>query len=174
LRRVSGKARIINPHVATTVKQARSCFKETTEENQRGFRIRSRKTVEDKRDMSGAEKNEARRLDGFFPRTGDVDDPNRADDLDKYATKIIRDIYQLDQLSAESRRTRGGDVCAFWAIDTSTIEAVLPDTERATGISYAQVINNIPYAYYGRDDLLFDCMNPQHGYRKGRVRLLHC
>jgi hypothetical protein len=166
LRRVSEKAWIINLCISTAIKQARPYFKETTEENQRGFRIRSREAVEAKRDMTNAEKNEARRLAEFFLRTGDVDDPNRADDLDKYATKIIRDIYQLDQLSTELQRTRGGEVCAFWAMDTSTIEVALPDTERTTGIKYAQVINNIPYAYYGRDDLVFDCMNPRTDIEK--------
>jgi hypothetical protein len=166
LRRVAEKAWIINLCISTTIKQARPYFKETTEENQRGFRIRSRKAVEEKRDMTDAEKKEARNLASFFLHTGDVDDPNRTDDLDKYATKIIRDIYQLDQISTELQKTRGGKICAFWAIDTSTIEVALPNTERITGVKYAQVINNVPYAYYGRDDLIFDCMNPRTDIEK--------
>jgi hypothetical protein len=166
LRRVSEKAWIINLCISTTIKQARPYLKETTEENQRGFRIRSRKAVEDKRDMTDAEKKESRHLADFFLHTGNVDDPNRTDDLDKYATKIIRDIYQLDQISTELQRTRGGEICAFWAIDTATIEVALPNTERSTGIKYAQVINNVPYAYYERDDLIFDCMNPRTDIEK--------
>ena len=166
LRRVSEKAWIINLCIATAIKQARPYFKETTEENQRGFRIRSRKAAEDKRDMTDAEKKEARRLAAFFMRTGDMEDPNRTDDLDKYTTKIIRDIYQLDQISTELQRTRGGDICAFWAMDTATIEVALPNTERITGVKYAQVINHVPYAYYGRDDLIFDCMNPRTDIEK--------
>ncbi|MDR2072330.1 MAG: phage portal protein [Spirochaetaceae bacterium] len=166
LRRVSEKAWIINLCIATTIKQARPYFKETTEENQRGFRIRNRKAVESKRDMTDAEKKEARRLAAFFMNTGDIEDPNRTDDLDKYATKIIRDIYQLDQISTELQRTRGGEICAFWAVDTATIEVALPNTERMTGVKYAQVINHVPYAYYGREDLIFDCMNPRTDIEK--------
>jgi hypothetical protein len=166
LRRVSEKAWIINLCIATTIKQARPYLKETTDENQRGFRIRSRKAVEGKRDMTDTEKKEAQRLALFFLQTGDVEDPNRTDDLDKYATKIIRDIYQLDQISTELQRTRGNEVCAFWAMDTATIEVALPNTERMTGVKYAQVINHVPYAYYRREDLIFDCMNPRTDIEK--------
>jgi hypothetical protein len=166
LRRVAEKAWIINLCISTTIKQARPYFKETTEENQRGFRIRSKKAVEDGREMKEAEKKEARRLAKFFLRTGDAEDPNRTDDLDKYATKIIRDLYQLDQISTELQRTHGRDVCAFWAMDTATIEVALPNTERVTGVKYAQVINHVPYAFYGRDDLIFDCLNPRTDIEK--------
>jgi hypothetical protein len=166
LRRVAEKAWIINLCIGTTIKQARPYLKETTEENQRGFRIRHRAAKEAKRDMTDAEKKEARRLTRFFLQTGDIEDHNRTDDLDKYATKIIRDIYQLDQISSELQRTRGGELCAFWAMDTATIEVALPNTERATGVKYAQVINHVPYAYYSRDDLIFDCMNPRTDIEK--------
>ena len=166
LRRVAEKAWIINLCISTSIKQARPYFKEATEENQRGFRIRNRNAVEKKRDMTETEKKEAQRLTQFFLRTGDVEDDNRMDDLDKYATKIIRDLYQLDQISTELQRTRGRDLCAFWAIDTATIEVALPNTERTTGVKYAQVINHVPYAYYGRDDLIFDCMNPRTDIEK--------
>jgi hypothetical protein len=166
LRRVAEKAWIINLCISTSIKQARPYFKEATEENQRGFRVRNRSAVEKKRDMTETEKKEAQRLTQFFLRTGDAEDENRTDDLDKYATKIIRDLYQLDQISTELQRTRGGEICAFWAIDTSTIEVALPNTERTTGVKYAQVINHVPYAFYGRDDLIFDCMNPRTDIEK--------
>jgi hypothetical protein len=166
LRRVAEKGWIINLCISTTIKQARPYFKGATEENQRGFRIRNRKAVEAKRDMTDTEKKEAQRLTQFFLHTGDVEDDNRMDDLDKYATKIIRDLYQLDQTSTELQRTRGGELCAFWAMDTATIEVALPNTERTTGVKYAQVINHVPYAYYGRDDLIFDCMNPRTDIEK--------
>ena len=161
LRQVSEKAWIINLCISHSLKQARPYYKESTQENQRGFMLRNRNAMESGRDMKDAEKKEAKRLAQFFLRTGDMEDPNRTDDLDKYATKIIRDIYQLDQISTELQRTRGGDVCAFWAMDTATIEVALPETERMTGVKYAQVINHVPYAFYGRDDLIFDCLNPR-------------
>jgi len=166
LRRVSEKCWIINLCIATSVKQARPYFKESTGENQRGFRIMNIEAKEKGREMSKAEREEARKLVQFFLHTGDIEDPNRTDDLDKYATKIIRDIYQLDQISSELQRTRGGELCAFWAIDTATIEVALPNTERTTGVKYAQIINHVPYAYYGKDDLIFDCMNPRTDLEK--------
>ncbi|MDR1230041.1 MAG: phage portal protein [Spirochaetaceae bacterium] len=166
LRRVAEKAWIINLCISTTIKQVRPYLKETTGENQRGFRVLHKGAKEAKRDMTDTEKKEARRLAKFFLDTGDAEDPNRTDDLDKYATKIIRDIYQLDQISVELQRTRGDELCAFWAMDTATIEVALPNTERVTGIKYAQVINHVPYAYYRRGDLIFDCMNPRTDIEK--------
>jgi hypothetical protein len=83
LRRVAEKAWIINLCISTAIKQVRPYFKETTEENQRGFRVRNRKAKEAGRDMNDAEKKEARRLEEFFLHTGDTEDPNRLDDLDK-------------------------------------------------------------------------------------------
>ena len=162
LRHVGERAWIINLCIITSIRQARPYFKESTGENQRGFRIKHRKSIEAGREMNNAEKNEARRLSDFLMKTGDCEDPNRTDDLDKYATKIIRDLYQLDQISTELQWSRNGkDLCAFWAIDTATIEIALPGSERTTGIKYAQVINNVPHAYYTREELIFDCMNPR-------------
>ena len=161
LRRVSEKAWILNLCIGYAIKQARPFYKVCTGENQRGFQIRHREAKEIERDMKSAEKKEAKRLAEFFLHTGDVYDPNRIDDLDKYCTKIIRDLYQLDQISVELQRMRGREVCAFWAMDTATIEIALPNTERETGVKYAQVINNIPYAYYTADDLIYDCLNPR-------------
>ena len=100
-------------------------------------------------------------MEQFFLNTGDVEDINRVDDLDKYVSKILRDICQLDQIASEIQRTNGGDVCAFWAVDPATIEVVLPGSVEATGFSFVQVINNIPYAFYTKNDFIFDCMNPR-------------
>jgi hypothetical protein len=166
LRRVGEKGWIINLCIITSIRQARPYFKESTGENQRGFRIKHKKSIEAGREMNSAEKKEARRLVDFMMKTGDCEDTTRVDDLDKYATKIIRDLYQLDQISTELQWTRGSELCAFWAIDTATIEIVMPDSERITGYKYAQIINNVPHAYYTKDDLMFDCMNPRTDIEK--------
>jgi hypothetical protein len=42
----------------------------------------------------------------------------------------------------------------------------LPESEVATGVSYAQVINRLPYAYYALDEFIFDCMNPRTDIEK--------
>jgi hypothetical protein len=166
LRRVSEKAWIINLCIQNVTKKIRPYLKPATEENQRGFKIRNREAAEKKRAETAAEQKAVKSLERFFLKTGDIGDDNRDDDLDKYATKIVRDILQLDQISTELQRTRGGEVCAFWAMDTATIEIALPESERETGIKYAQVINGMPYAYYTRDELVFDCMNPRTDIEK--------
>jgi len=166
LRRVSEKCWLINLCISTTLKQARPYFKESTGENQRGFRIKNKNAVETKRDMKEAEKKESRRLVDFLLKTGDAEDLHRKDDLDKYTTKIIRDLYQLDQISTELQYTRGNELCAFWAIDTATIEMALPNTVDNTGIEYVQVVNHVPYAYYPRGTLIFDCLNPRTDIEK--------
>jgi hypothetical protein len=166
LRRVSEKGWILNLCVQHLVKKIRPFLKESTKDNQHGFKITNTDAKQKTRDMTDAEKKEARRLVKFFMKTGDAEDDNREDDLDKYTTKIVRDLLQLDQISTELQRTRGGELCAFWAVDTATIEVALPESERVTGIKYAQVINHLPYAYYGRDELIFDCMNPRTDIEK--------
>jgi hypothetical protein len=162
LRRVSEKAWILNLCIQNITKKVRPYLKPTSSENQRGFRIK-KKDIEK---MSEAEKKTAKELEQFLLKTGDVEEDNREDDLDKYATKIIRDLCQLDQIASELQRTRGGDLCAFWAIDAGTIEVALPSSENETGIKYVQVIHNIPYAEYSRKDLIFDCMNPRTDIEK--------
>jgi hypothetical protein len=162
LRRVSEKAWILNLCIQNITKKIRPYLKPTSSENQRGFRIKKRETEK----MSDAEKKMAKSLEQFLVHTGDVKDDNREDDLDKYATKIIRDLCQLDQVATELQWTRGGDLCAFWAIDAGTIEVALPSTENEIGIKYVQVVHSIPYAPYSRDELIFDCMNPRTDIEK--------
>jgi hypothetical protein len=166
LRRVSEKAWIINLCIQNVTKKIRPFLKPATEDNQRGFKIKRRGTGESKKAETEAEKKAARSLEQFFLKTGDIEDGERNDDLDKYTTKIVRDILQLDQISTELQRTRGGEVCAFWAVDTATIELVLPESERETGLKYAQVINRMPCAFYTRDELIFDSMNPRTDIEK--------
>jgi hypothetical protein len=166
LRHVSEKAWVLNLCIQNLTKKIRPYLKPATEENQRGFKIKHKGADEKKRDMTDQEKKTARALENFFLNTGDIEDSNRKDDLDKYTTKIIRDICQLDQIAAEIQRTRGGEVCAFWAVDAATVEVALPESEEITGVSYAQVINRIPYAYYALDEFIFDCMNPRTDIEK--------
>jgi hypothetical protein len=166
LRRVSEKAWVLNLCIQNLTKKIRPYLKPATEENQRGFKIKHKGAAEKKRDMTDAEKKAAQALEEFFLHTGDVKDKKRKDDLDKYTTKILRDICQLDQIAAELQRTQGGEVCAFWAVDAATVEVALPESEDATGVSYAQVIDRIPYAYYAPDEFIFDCMNPRTDIEK--------
>lgn len=161
LRRVSEKAWILNLCISNLIKKVRPFLKPSTEENTRGFRITAEAAKERSSGMTAAEKKQAKALEDFLLHTGDIQDPLREDDLDKYVSKIIRDICQLDQIACELQRKQNGELCAFWAVDPATIEIALPLSEEATGIKYVQVIDNIPYAYYPREGMIFDCMNPR-------------
>lgn len=160
LRRVSEKAWILNLCISNIIKKVRPFIKPLTENSTRGFRIKKKNTTS-KVKMNEKEKKEVQELEQFFLNTGDIEDNNRIDDLDKYVSKILRDICQLDQVATEIQRTKGGDVCAFWAVDPATIEVVLPGSVEATGFKFVQVVNNIPYAFYTNTDFIFDCMNPR-------------
>lgn|GEM_PF-687791 len=161
LRRVSEKAWVLNLCISNLIKKIRPFLKPSTEENKRGFRIVAKDSIKRKNGMTAAEVKTAESLENFILNTGDIEDDSREDDLDKYVSKIVRDICQLDQLSSELQYKRNGELCAFWAVDPATIEVALPYSEEQTGIKYVQVVNNIPYAYYGREDFIFDCMNPR-------------
>lgn len=160
LRRVSEKAWILNLCISNIIKKVRPFIKPLTENSTRGFRIKKKNTTT-KVKMNEKEKKEVQELEQFFLNTGDIEDNNRVDDLDKYVSKILRDICQLDQVATEIQRTKGGNVCAFWAVDPATIEVVLPRSVEATGFKFVQVVNNIPYAFYTNTDFIFDCMNPR-------------
>lgn len=160
LRHVSEKAWILNLCISNIIKKVRPFIKPLTENSTRGFRIKKKNTTS-KVKMNEKEKKEVQELEQFFLNTGDIEDNNRIDDLDKYVSKILRDICQLDQVATEIQRTKGGDVCAFWAVDPATIEVVLPGSVEATGFKFVQVVNNIPYAFYTNTDFIFDCMNPR-------------
>ncbi|QEJ94645.1 phage portal protein [Treponema phagedenis] len=161
LRRVSEKAWVLNLCISNLIRKVRPFLKVSTDENTRGFRIIAKSAKDKKEGMNERERKTAEVLADFMLKTGDIQDNNREDDLDAYASKIIRDICQLDQISTELQRTRSGELGAFWAVDPATIEMSLPQSEEETGIKYVQVINNIPYAFYSRSDFIFTCMNPR-------------
>lgn len=162
LRRVSEKAWILNLCISNIIKKVRPFLKPIQENRNRGFSIKKKRTIDNNsQKMTTKEKKVARELEEFFLNTGDVEDLNRTDDLDKYVSKLLRDLCQLDQIACEIEKTKGGEVCAFWAVDPATIEIALSQSIKETGIKFVQVINHIPYAFYEEGELLFDCMNPR-------------
>lgn len=161
LRQVSEKAWVLNLCVGNLIKKIRPFLKVSTNENTKGFRVLAKKAIDRPSGMTEIEIQEARKLEQFFINTGDFKDNQRTDDIDKFVSKIVRDLCQLDQVALEIQRTLGGDVCAFWAVDPATIEIVLPYSVEQTGIKYVQVIDNIPYAFYTEGEFIFDCMNPR-------------
>jgi hypothetical protein len=163
LRAVSQKAWILNVCILNVIRKARPFIKVSTSANERGFCIKKRDMGPDDK-MTEAEQARAKELSKFLLKTGDAKDPERKDDLNKYTTKILRDLFQLDQISCELQYTRDRkEICAFWAMDTATIEVALPNDEE---IGYVQVVYNVPHAYFTGEELIFDCMNPRTDIEK--------
>jgi hypothetical protein len=125
----------------------------------RGFLVL--RNGEDITKETGKQSGTREKIENFLVNTGLVADSNREDNFVKYGTKLIRDILEIDQVATEIQYTRAGEPIAFWALDASTIERVVPGQENPEQIAYVQVIDHIPYAFYTKDELLFDFQNPR-------------
>jgi hypothetical protein len=159
LRRVSSKAWIINACIGNTIRKIEPFLKPSTDRNIRGFVILKR--GEDISKASGKKSAERETLEKFLLHTGFADDPDRDDDFVKYCTKIIRDLLEIDQIATEIQYTNARKPCAFWAVDAATIERIVPGQDNPYKVKYAQVIDYIPYAWYTKDQLIFDFQNPR-------------
>jgi hypothetical protein len=159
LRRVSAKCWIIQACILNVQKKVKPFLKPATDRNMRGFVIL--KNGEDITKTTGKKSAVREKIENFLVNTGLVADPNREDTIVKYGTKLVRDILEIDQVATEIQYTRSMEPCAFWAIDASTIEKVVPGQENPENIAYVQVIDHIPYAFYTSDELLFDFQNPR-------------
>jgi hypothetical protein len=159
LRRVSSKCWIIQACILNVQKKIKPFLKPSTDRNVRGFVVL--KKGDDLFKASGRKSAQRDKVEEFLNHTGLVDDPDREDTFTKYGTKIIRDILEIDQIATEIQYSRGRDPVAFWAVDASTIEKVIPGQENPDNIRYVQVIDHIPYAFYNKDELVFDFQNPR-------------
>jgi len=159
LRRVSSKAWIINSCIGNTIRKIEPFLKPSTDRNIRGFVILKR--GEDITRASGKQSKEREAIEKFLLHTGFDEDIDRDDSFIKYCTKIIRDLLEIDQIATEIQYTRAKKPCAYWAVDAATIERVLPGQDNPDNFRYAQIIDNIPYAWYTKNELIFDFQNPR-------------
>lgn len=155
LRNIAKKAWIINLCIGHTIKKATPFFKESSSENLRGFVFRDSKG----KLATGEKKDE---LVKFLKNTGNYDDPNR-DKFGRYCKKILRDLLTLDQVATELQYDKKGDICAFFAVDSGTIERVLPETKEKSqeNFDYLQIVEGAVVTGYSADKLLFDFENPR-------------
>lgn len=159
LRAVAERAWIINAIIGHQTRNIRPFLKPTTEKNERGFRV---KPKDINREMNAEERKLANVYQQFFLRTGFADDPEREDDLGLYSGKLVRDLLTLDQVATELQRTRATKVCAFWAVDPATILRVAEEGYNGNdAIRFIQEVDLVTTAFYTRDDLIFDYMNPR-------------
>jgi hypothetical protein len=163
LRRVSEKCWIIQACILNVQKKIKPFLKPVTDRNARGYVIL--KKGDDLFKATGTKSKKREEIENFLKTTGITEDPNREETFIKYSTKIIRDILELDQIATEIQYDRGRRPIAFWGVDAATIEKVLPGQENPDDIRYVQVIDHIPYAFYTRDELVFDFQNPRTDIR---------
>ena len=156
LRSVAQKAWIINVCINHVIKKLKPYFKPVTDSNRRGFQLI--KNGELVADVKGRKAKEKKEVESFLLNTGKTEDSER-DDLVRFCCKTIRDLLTIDQIATEIQRDEGGDVTAFYAIDSATIERVMPSEN--TALTYLQVIDGVAVAGYGSDDIVFDYENPR-------------
>jgi hypothetical protein len=159
LRRVASKAWIISVCKLNVIRHIEPFLKPSTNKNLRGFVIK--KKGEDISNVQGKKSKEAEIIENFLMKTGFEEDDDREDTFIKYCTKILNDMFDIDQITTEIRYTKIGKPYDFWAVDAATIEKVLPGQENPEKIKYIQVIDHIPYAFYTKDDMIFDYQNPR-------------
>ena len=169
LRAIAGKAWIINVCINHISKKIKPFFKLATGRNQRGFVIH-KKNEDLSSKKSIQEDKERDRISEFLVNCGDYEDVDR-DDFIKFCTKLIRDELTLDQIAVEIQYNKKGEPCAFFAIDSGTIEKVVPNENQKSNFKYMQIVDGVPAAAYTSDTLIFDFENPrtdihhsQYGY----------
>ena len=157
LREIAQKAWVINICIANIEKKIKPFLKPSTDRNIRGFVIL--KKGEELGKATGQKSAKRKEIEDFITRTGIYDDSDR-DTFVKYASKIVRDLLTIDQVSTEIQYNRGGNTIAFFAVDAGTIERVLPN-ENHPEFKYAQVINGMAQVAYTDKEMIFDFANPR-------------
>lgn len=157
LREIAQKAWVINICIGSIEKKIKPFLKPSTDRNLRGFVIL--KKGEEIGKAAGQKSTKRKEIEDFIIHTGNYDDSDR-DTFTKYASKIVRDLLTIDQVSTEIQYNRGGQPIAFFAVDAGTIQRVLPNAEHPE-FKYAQVIDGMARAAYTDKELLFDFANPR-------------
>lgn len=158
LRRVSKKAFIINICINHVLKKIKPFLKTSTNTNTRGFVIK--KKGENVKDVSQNKSPEREEIENFLRNTGINKNPDR-DNFQRFCLKILRDELELDQVATEIGYRRDGKPYAFQAIDAATINPVLPGQYNPDKIKYIQAIDNIPQAFYTKEQIVVDYQNPR-------------
>lgn len=158
LRRVSKKAWIINLCITNVQKKIRPFLKPSTNRNLRGFVVK--KIGEDVIKVAGRKSAERETIERFLLNCGFEESSDR-DNFNRFCTKIVRDVLEIDQVATEILYTRAGKPYAFCAVDGATIEKIMPDQDNPYDIKFVQLIDNIPTAYYPEGTLIFDYQNPR-------------
>jgi Phage portal protein len=155
LRSLSGRLPLVSGIINTRVDQVLPFCKFASDKGSKGFTFEIENQTESKR---GAESddNEIMQLTTFVEQTGFRPDDEREDDFADYVEMLVRDVYEIDQISTEIQRNRLGEPIAFWGLDGATIFRVGDEARFSKGIRYVQMIEDKIYNEYEAKDLIFD------------------
>ena len=155
LRRSVNQLPLINGIINTRQDQILPFLKHATEQNDRGFTFEIENRLQEFR---GAKEDpeEVLQLVNFIEQTGFMFDGEREDDFMDYASMIIRDVYEIDQIATEVQYNRLGEPIAFWGLDGATIARVNDEKRWNRNIRFVQMIDQKIYEEYRSEDLIFD------------------
>jgi len=159
LARVAEKAWLINAIISHTVRQIRPFLKPATDDNIRGFHVRtkdrSRRSTKQERELQATYEN-------FFYNTGFGEDHDREDNLMQWGTKVVRDILRYDEVTTEIQRRKNGKPWAFWAVDAATIYRVWEEGyDGDDKVKFIQEVDTQVLTTYTREQMAFDVLNPR-------------
>jgi hypothetical protein len=155
LRNLSQRPPLINAIINTRTDQVLPFCHYAAEEGDKGFTFE----IEDRlKEFKSAEinQNEVIQLSTFIEQTGFDFDAEREDDFADYASMIVRDIYEIDQIATEIQKNRLGEVAAFWGLDGASIMRVGDEKRFGRGVRYVQMIEDKIYMEYKSEDIIFD------------------
>jgi hypothetical protein len=170
LRHVAEKAWLINIIIDHRISKVRPFLRPSRGDQDKGFKIVKR-DLEEK--ITGEEKQFVKFLTNFLLHTG-LPDKEREDDMFAYVSKILRDLFTLDQVTCELQQTRGKDIYAYWAVDPATIYRVTEEGYNGDDkIRFVQEIDGVVVAKYTWDQMIFQYQSPRtdvdhsdYGYSK--------
>ena len=157
LRRIADKAWVINICINNIQKKVKPFLKPSTDRNIRGFVIL--KKGEELGKAAGQKSAKRKEIEDFIVHTGNYKDTDR-DTLTVFSEKIIRDWLTIAQASTEMQYNVAGKPIAFFAVDSGTIERVLPNSEHPE-FKYAQVIHGMARVAYTDKEMIVQIANPQ-------------
>lgn len=87
--------------------------------------------------------------------------PDAENSWSTWLRMLLEEMFVLDALSIYPRQTLSGGIMGFEILDGSTIKPVIDGRGRKplAGPAFQQVIKGIPYANFGRDQLIYEPRN---------------
>lgn len=175
--RAMARSPIIRAIIKTRISQVVAFTTPQKDKYSTGFVIRPKnaKKTDSGYKLTPAQEKRVAELTEFVLNCGDNANKWHGDDFSSFTKKVIADSLELDQLTAEIIRTRGGEICEFIATDAGTyrIADTHNDEEKNrsnTNLTKGEKYGYLPYyvqLYMGRIvaefypwELMFGVRNP--------------